>query len=171
MCSQPIVQATQPARVFSRRGAELFGRDLGRALEGPALKVARRQRAKRLNVSRFVAVPSSRYLAVAGPNDRLRQVAAELGQLVRMRPLAALRAAHGDRLDVLAAQHGAAAAAAGVAAVVRDRRVADRVLAGGADRGDLIVGAKPRAQRRLGHLACGAAKVRRPARDERCPRR
>ncbi len=76
-----------------------------------------------------------------------------------MRPLDALRAAHGDRLDVLAAEHGPAAAAAGVPAVVRDRRVADGTLAGGPDRRDPVVGAEPRAQLFFRHRTRLAAHV------------
>src|SRR6185436_1210290 len=50
------------------------------------------------------------------------------------------------RLDVLAAQHRAAAAATGVAPIVRDRRVENAALAGWPDRGNAIVGAESRAQ-------------------------
>ena len=147
MCSQPIVQATQLARVRACVDAQLLGREARRLLERAALKVARRQRAEaveRQQVGRRAQLAVLRRRRAERP---LRQVAAERGQLARVRPLAALRAAHGDRLDVLAAEHRAAAAAAGVAAVVRDRGVAHGALAGRADRGDPEVGAEPRSQR------------------------
>ena len=131
-------------------GADLLRRDAGGPVERAALKVARRQRAEAIERQQIGRGPELAVLGGRRTERPFRQVLAVLGQLARVRPLAALGAAHGDRLDVLAAQHGAAPAAAGVAAVVRDRRVADRVLAGGADRRDLIVGAEPRFQRRFG---------------------
>ena len=105
---------------------------------------------------------------------------------------AALRGgAHGDRLEPLGAEHRAEPAAAGVAAVVRDRRVADEPLAGRPDRGDAVGGSEPRAQplsrprRRRGprgrrrRLEAGAVAVddqrrrrarrRRGRRSRRCP--
>ena len=82
-------------------------------------------------------MPSSRYLAVAGPNERARRSRAAAST----RSASAIggltpRAPDGDRLDVLRAQHRAEPAAARVAAVVRDRRVPDEPLAGRADGGD-----------------------------------
>ena len=70
MCSQPIVQATQLARV--RACATLIASGDRRAASSkvPLWKLRVGSVPKRLNVRRFVAVPSSRYLAVAGPNDR-----------------------------------------------------------------------------------------------------
>ena len=163
MCSQPIVQATQLARVRACVALSCSGERLRGLLERAALEVARRQRAEaveRQQVGRGAELAVLRRRRTERP---LRQVAAERGQLARVRPLAALRAAHGDRLDVLAAQHGAAAAAAGVAAVVRDRGVADRVLAGRADRRDPIVGAEPRSQRSL--RSPGTSRRARPPAD------
>ena len=97
---------------------------------------------KRLNVSRLVAVPSSRYFAVAGPNERFDRSRLSAVSSRGLRPLDAPLAAHGDRLDLLGAEHRAAAAAAGVAAVVRDRRVAHQALARRPDRRDAEAGAR-----------------------------
>ena len=116
------------------RGAELLRRDAGGPFERAALEVARRQRAEAIERQQVGRGAQLAVLGGCGTERPFRQVPAVLGQLARVRPLAALRAAHGDGLDVLAAQHGPAPAAAGVATVVRDRRVADRVLAGRADR-------------------------------------
>ena len=77
-----------------------------------------------LNASRLASVPSSRYFAVAGPNERLAQVLGRRQHRLAVghrRPGAAL---HRDRLDVLRAHHGTQTAAPGVPAVVRDRGVA-----------------------------------------------
>src|SRR4029450_14028189 len=73
MCSQPIVQATQLARV--RACATLIASGDRRAASSkvPLWKLRVGSVPKRLNVSRLVAVPSSRYLAVAGPNDRFER--------------------------------------------------------------------------------------------------
>src|SRR5436853_7871674 len=68
-----------------------------------------------------------------------------------------MRSADGDRLEVLAAHHGAAAATAGMPSVVRDRRVADRALSGRANRRDLIVMTELRLDRVLGRTARLAA--------------
>ena len=71
MCSQPMVQATQLARVRACVDAELArARACGASSNVPLWKFRVGSAPKRLNVSRFVAVPSSRYLAVAGPNER-----------------------------------------------------------------------------------------------------
>jgi hypothetical protein len=85
-----------------------------------------------LKVSRLASVPSSRYFAVAGPNDRSR------------RSRAAARTAAGsghlrpsvdrDRLQVLRTHDRAQPAAARVPPVVRDRGVPDAALAGRPDR-------------------------------------
>ena len=159
------------ARPRVRRRSAPRGERLAASSNVPLWKLRVGSAPKRLNVSRFVAVPELAVLRRRRAERPLRQIAAERGQLARVRPLAALRPAHGDRLDVLAAQHRAAAAAAGVPAVVRDRRVADRALAGRPDRRDAVVGAEPRAQRRFGLLARRAAQIRRPARAGRRRRR
>ena len=125
MCSQPIVHATQLARVRACSTLSCSGDRFGASSKVPLWKLRVGSVPKRLNVSRFVAVPSSRYFAVAGPNDRFDRSRLNSVSSRGCAHSHALRAAHGDRLDVLAAEHGAAAAAAGVTAVVRDRRVAD----------------------------------------------
>ena len=78
-----------------------------------------------------------------------------------MGPLDALLSANGDRLDVLGAEHRAAAAAAGVTAIVRNRRVANEMLAGRTDRRDAVVSAEVGSNARLGVLTTGAAILRR----------
>ena len=159
MCSQPIVHATQLARVRACADAQLGGRQARRLLERPALKVARRQRAEAIERQEIRRRAQLAVLRGRRTERSLRQIAAQLGQLARMRPLAALRPAHGNRLDVLAAEHRSAAAAAGVTAVVRDRGVAHAALAGRPDRGDAIVGAEPGAQLLLRNVARVAEKV------------
>jgi hypothetical protein len=84
---------------------------------------------KRLNVSRFAPVPSSRYFAVAGPKDRFDRS--------RLNSVNSRGCAHSTRcvprtaiaLMFLLPSTGPAAAATGVASVVRDRRVEDGALA------------------------------------------
>src|SRR5215470_17119485 len=70
MCSHPIVQATQLARVLLCVWRISSGEMLEAASNVPDWKLRVGRTPRRLNVSRLVAVPSSRYLAVAGPNDR-----------------------------------------------------------------------------------------------------
>ena len=121
------------------------------------LKIARRQAPRRLKTSRLAAVPSSRYLAVAGPNDLSESCLASATSSAGWAQARALRAANGDGLDVLRAQHRAAAAAAGVPAVVRDRGIAHQPLAGRADRGDLKFGAQAGSRNRLSASPAGQA--------------
>src|SRR5690349_1766861 len=64
-----------------------------------------------------------------------------------MRPLSTLRPADRDRLDVLCTQYRPAAAAAGMAAVMRDGSEANQVLAGRPDRRDPIICAQASFQR------------------------
>jgi len=59
--------------------------------------------AEALNVTRFVAVPSSEYFAVAGPSERFDR-SRSLRHLARMRPLHALRPAR-QSPDVLRAEN------------------------------------------------------------------
>ena len=73
MCSQPIVHVTQLSRVFERVVLSSSGEMLAASSNVPLWKLRVGSAPKRLNVSRLVAVPSSRYFAVAGPNDRCRQ--------------------------------------------------------------------------------------------------
>ena len=72
-----------------------------------------------------------------------------------MRPFAGLRAAHRDALDVLAPKHGAAPAAPGVPPVMRDRAVPNTALAGGADRGDAVIGT----ERGVQHVLCSRTRL------------
>ena len=78
-----------------------------------------------LNASRLASVPSSRYFAVAGPNERSRRSRAAASTACGSAGATFVDGADRDRLEVLGAEHRAEAAAAGVAAVVRDRRVPD----------------------------------------------
>src|SRR5580704_18727468 len=70
MCSHPIVHATQLARVRGCVWAICAGDIFTAPSNVPLLKLRVGSAPRRLNVSRLVAVPSSRYLAVAGPKDR-----------------------------------------------------------------------------------------------------
>src|SRR5216684_1228048 len=70
MCSHPMVQATQLARVRVWVVRSSSGEMLAAPSNVPLWKLRVGNAPRRLNVSRLVAVPSSRYLAVAGPNDR-----------------------------------------------------------------------------------------------------
>ena len=81
-------------------------------------------------------MPSSRYFAVAGPNERARRSLRRGDHAGRVGRRDLGRGRHRDGLEALGAEHRAEPAAAGVAAVVADRRVAHAALAGRADRGD-----------------------------------
>src|SRR6478609_2739735 len=70
MCSQPIVQATQLARVFERPELNSCGERFDASSNVPLWKLRVGSVPKRLKVRMLVAVPSSRYFAVAGPIDR-----------------------------------------------------------------------------------------------------
>src|SRR5262245_33200167 len=70
MCSHPIVHATQLARVLLCVCRISSGEMVGAASNVPDWKLRVGSTPRRLNVSRLEAVPSSRYLAVAGPNER-----------------------------------------------------------------------------------------------------
>ncbi len=159
MCSQPMVQATQLARVRACATPNCSGDRRSACSKVPLWKLRVGSVPKRLNVSRLVAVPSSRYLAVAGPNERfdrsrLNAVSSPgYAHAVRCVPRTA------NRLDVLAAEHGAAAAAAGMATVVRDGGIAHGALGRRSNRGNPVVGAQPCAQRVLGRLAGLAAQL------------
>src|SRR5262245_39805831 len=76
-----------------------------------------------------------------------------------MRPRASLSAVNGNGLDVLCTQNRAAAAAAGMPPVVRDRRVANLPLAGRTNGGDAVFGSEPSTQSLFRHVARGAAEV------------
>ena len=142
----------------------LAGQRLG-PLERALLEVAASAgRARRLNVSRLATVPSSRYFAVAGPNERCDRSLRRGHHAGRVghRRRAACRAT-ADGLEPLRAHHRPQAAAAGVAAVVADGGVADQVLAGRADDRDVSRG--PQA------LAPAVPSPRRSGRPHRSRRR
>src|SRR5688500_2973969 len=112
------------------RGAQFFRRQGGGPLERAALEVARRQRAEAIERQHVGRGAELAVLRRGRTKGALGQIAAQLGDAGWIGPLDALLAAYRDRLDVLAAKDGAAAAAAGVSAVVRDRRVADTAFPG-----------------------------------------
>src|SRR5262245_32935794 len=115
-------------------GPDVFRGNAVRAFERAALKVARRQRAEPIERQQ---VGGGAKLAIFGgcrTERPLREIPAVLDQGAGIRPLAPLCPANGDGLDALAAEDGAASAAARMTAVVGDRRVSDRALAGGTDR-------------------------------------
>src|SRR6185295_7531514 len=70
MCSHPMVQATQLARMRLWEVRISSGEMLTASSNVPLWQLRVGNAPRRLNVSRLVAVPTSRYLAVAGPNDR-----------------------------------------------------------------------------------------------------
>ena len=70
MCSQPMVHATQLARVREWSTCSCSGEIFSAPSNVPLWKLRVGRVPRRLNVRRFAAVPSSRYFAVAGPNDR-----------------------------------------------------------------------------------------------------
>ena len=161
MCSQPMVQAAQERRA-TRRAAFSSSPDRAAAPSNvPCWKLRVGRAAKRLNVSRLATVPSSRYLAVAGPNDRCDRSRGRRHHAGRVGHLDALRAGHRHRLEPLGAHDRPEPAAAGVAVLVADRGVADQVLAGRAD--DRRVKARARAARRAGARASSAGRPHRSA--------
>ena len=140
------MQAAQDARVRSRATLSCSGEIAVGACETALLKVARRQHVQPVEREQ---VRGGAQLAILGRRRAERFVRQSSGQLDELRGCAqshALRTADGNRLDILRTQHGAAAAAAGVPAVVRNRGVAHQPLAGRADRGDLKIGAESLAQ-------------------------
>ncbi len=105
-CSQPIVQAAQDERVRSRATLSCSGAIAAEPAKFLVGNCASVNTFNRLNASRFAAVPSSRYLAVAGPNDFSR--VAERGRpAFPVRPrTCAPRSAHDDGFDVFRTEHG-----------------------------------------------------------------
>src|SRR5437868_13407847 len=73
MCSHPIVQLTQLSRVLERVVLNCSGERLAASSNVPLWKLRVGSAPKRLKVSRLVAVPNSRYFAVAGPKDRFER--------------------------------------------------------------------------------------------------
>src|SRR6476659_3653219 len=69
MCSQPIVQAAHDDRATRRPALRLSPEIASTSAKVPAWKLRVGSALRRLKVNRFDTVPSSRYLAVAGPND------------------------------------------------------------------------------------------------------
>ena len=65
-----MVQAAHDARVFSRAADKDSGAKASAPSKLPCWKLRVGRACRRLNTSKLPAVPSSRYLAVAGPNER-----------------------------------------------------------------------------------------------------
>ena len=126
--------------------AQLLWRERRGLRERAALEVARRQSAKAIERQKVRRRSQLAVFSCRRTKRPLRQVAAQFGERLRLGPLAALRAAHRDRLDVLAAEDGAAATAPGMSSVVRDRGVTDRALPGRANRSNAVVRPQPRSQ-------------------------
>src|SRR5580693_3008634 len=84
MCSHPIEHDAHELRAICLRSAISSAPSFGASSNRAALKLRVGSVEIALNASRFAIVPSSRYLAVAAPNDRVR------------RSLAALRTAAGS---------------------------------------------------------------------------
>src|SRR6185295_17810360 len=97
-------------------------------LECSTLKITGRQRTEAIERQQVRRRAQLAVLRRRGTKRARGQIAAQLGQLARMRPLALVRAANRNRFDVLAAKHRAAAASSGVPSVMRDRRVTDSAL-------------------------------------------
>ena len=68
-----MVHAMQLLRVFERVALSSSGEMLAASANVPLWKFRVGSAPKRLNVSRLVAVPNSRYFAVAGPKDRFER--------------------------------------------------------------------------------------------------
>src|SRR5215210_3691732 len=68
-----MVQQAQEERVFSRASERVSGAKSTAEAKLPAWKFRVGRAWRRLNVSRLAAVPSSRYLAVAGPKERVER--------------------------------------------------------------------------------------------------
>ena len=153
------------------------------ALEGRATEVASRAACSiALNVNRFARVPSSRYFAVAGPNDRSRRSGPLRAAPAALGPRRDLgRRPHRDRFDALRTEHGTEATLLRVLVVVGDGGVADLPLPRDADAGDPPRGSTGRRTRRPRRplrvrphacpapSSCGAAAPRRAAPTARVP--
>src|SRR5919199_13354 len=114
MCSQPMVQAAQEFRATRRASFSVSPDRASASANRPCWKFRVGRACRRLKVSRLATAPSSRDLAVAGPNDRR------------------------DRSRAAATPP----AAPGVPVGVADGGVAHPVLAGRADDRAVIVRAK-----------------------------
>ena len=73
MCSQPIVHEAQLLRVTVRISASSSAASWGASANVAAWKLRVGRVLIALNASRLASVPSSRYFAVAGPNERARR--------------------------------------------------------------------------------------------------
>src|SRR5437763_16894940 len=70
MCSQPMVQAAHDWRATRRAALSDSPERLSASAKEPSWKLHVGRACRRLKVSRLAMVPSSRYLAVAGPKER-----------------------------------------------------------------------------------------------------
>src|ERR1700691_4704033 len=132
MCSQPIVHEAQLLRVTVRSCASSSAASCGAPSNVAVWKLRLGSVLIALNASRLASVPSSRYLAVAGPKERPRRSRAP------------------PSFPPLGSQHGPEPAAPGVPPIVRDRRVAHTALACRADRRDPPSSAQPVPEPALG---------------------
>src|SRR3954454_7339701 len=73
MCSQPIEHDAQLSSATPRASARSSAASAGASANVAAWKLRVGSVAMALNASRLASVPSSRYLAVAGPNERARR--------------------------------------------------------------------------------------------------
>src|ERR671927_235663 len=73
MCSQPIVHEAQFSRATPRAAARSSAASFGAPSKVAAWKLRVGSVAIALKASRLASVPSSRYFAVAGPNERRRR--------------------------------------------------------------------------------------------------
>ena len=143
MCSQPIVQEAQLCRATFRIAASSSAASAGAWSKVDAWKFRVGSVLIALKASRLASVPSSRYFAVAGPNDRARRSRAAASTASRVGRGDLGRGADRDGLDPFGAQHRAEPAAAGVPPVVGDRGVPDAALARRADRRHPPAAAQP----------------------------
>ena len=133
MCSQPIVQDAQLLRATSRDLLQLLGRQSRGTLERRRCEVARRQRRHRVECEQ---VGQRAELSVLLRGRTEAAGAKVLGGGQNRRSVGHRYPGPGldhHGLDVLRPEHGAEAAAAGMATVVADRRVPDTAFTGGSD--------------------------------------
>ena len=137
MCSQPIVQEAQLLRAVPRSSASSSAARAGRTVEGGRLEVAGgqgRERVERQQVGQRAELAVLRGGRAERPGPQVLGGGQHAGRVGRChlgpRP-------HRHRLDVLGAEHRTEAAAAGVPAVVRERRVEHAALPRRADGGHL----------------------------------
>ena len=102
MCSQPIVQDAQLSRATPRASARSSAARRGASANVAAWKLRVGSAASALNVSRLASVPSSRYFAVAGPNERARRSRAAASTAGGSAGATFVAGADRDRLERLA---------------------------------------------------------------------